>query len=140
MALPTTATLTANVCLCGRDTRFEWMYAILDTNTKSKTNTKTKTKTKTNTFREHRQRASLEPCWFSMSRAKQGSKSTFTICKAEPELRLRLVGHQMAIVGGFKAGKRPCRARKLVHEKPICYHGSAPQLMVETIQQITLTI
>ena len=75
-----------------------------------------------------------------MSKAKQGSKSTFTICKAEPELKLRLVGHQMAIVGGFKAGKRPRRARKLVHEKPICYHGSAPQLMVETIQQITLTI
>ena len=59
-----------------------------------------------------------------MSEAKQGSKSTFTTSpKAEPELRLRLVGHQMAIVGGFKDGKRPCRARKLLHEKLICYHG-----------------
>ena len=31
-------------------------------NTMTKTNTKTKMMTKTNTFREHRQRATLEPC------------------------------------------------------------------------------
>ena len=39
-----------------------------------------------------------------MSEGKQGSKSTFTTSpKAEPELRLRLVGHQMGVQGWEKA-------------------------------------
>ena len=52
----------------------------------------------------------------SMSEAKQVSKSTFTIPKAQPKLRLRLVGHQMAIVGGSRlekglAGHESCCTR-----------------------------
>ena len=39
--------------------------------------------------------------------AKQGSKSAFTISKADPELRVRLVGHQMAIVEGSRLRKGP---------------------------------